>query len=129
MAALVFALTVAPTEEPMLLGVEAEWWLLLLVIPATLAMTFAIVFYADFRGGRPLEVGDSPLDHPLTETLAAYAVSLLVSVLLLWAFGRTDGVAPLAIVAQTVMLAVVASFGAAAAGLLVGGGRPQGEAS
>ena len=122
-AALVFALNIAPTEEPMLLGIEADWWLLLLVVPATLAMTFAIVFHADFRGGRSFEGGDRPLDHPIGETLAAYAVSLLVSLLLLWAFGRTDGVSASAIVGQTVMLAVVASFGAAAGRLLVGGGQ------
>ena len=122
-AALVFALNIAPTEEPMLLGIEAEWWLLLLVVPATLAMTFAIVFYADFRGGRSLEGGERPLDHPISETLAAYAVSLLVSLLLLWAFGRTDGVSASALAGQTVMLAVVASFGAAAGRLLVGGGQ------
>jgi len=123
--ALLFALNIAPTEEPLLLGVEAEWWILLLVIPATLAMTFAIVFYADFRGGRSLDAGDSPLDHPLTETLAAYAVSLLVSLLLLWAFGRTDGVGVRAIIGQVIMLAAVASFGAAAGRLLVGGSQQQ----
>ena len=132
-AALLFALNIAPTEEPMLLGVEAEWWLILLVVPATLAMTFAIVFYADFRGGRPLEGGDGPLDHPITETVAAYAVSLLVCLLLLWAFGRTEGASWSAILGQTVMLAVVASFGAAAGRLLVGGSQnqpdPQPEAS
>ena len=124
-AALVFALNIAPTEEPMLLGIEAQSWLLLLVVPATLAMTFAIVFYADFRGGRSFDGGDSPLDNPIGETLAAYAVSLLVSLLILWAFGRTDGVSASAIVGQTVMLAVVASFGAAAGRLLVGGGRQK----
>ena len=130
--ALLFALNIAPTEEPVLLGVEAEWWLLLLVVPASLAMTFAIVFLADFRGGRSLEAGDSPLDRPLTETVAAYAISLLVSLMLLWAFGRTDGVSASAIVGQTVMLAIVASFGAAAGRLLVGSGsgeQPATEAS
>ena len=127
-AALVFALNIAPTEEPMLLGIEAEWWLLLLVIPATLAMTFAIVFHGDFRGGRALEGGDTPLDHPISETLAAYVVSLLVSLLLLWAFGRTDGVAVSVIAGQTIMLAIVASFGAAAGRLLIGGGGGQGQA-
>ena len=120
--ALVFALNVAPTEEPVLLGVEAPWWLLIGVVGATLAMTFAIVFFADFRGGRTdVEHGGGPLDHPISETLAAYAVSLLVSVLLLWSFGRTDGVSASAVAGQVVMLGVVASFGAAAGRLLVGG--------
>lgn len=128
-AALLFALNIAPTEEPMLLGLEAEWWLLLLVVAASIAMTLAIVFYADFRGGRSPEVGDSILDHPLTETVAAYAVSLAVSLLLMWSFGRTDGASWSAIVGQTVMLGFVAAFGAAAGRLLVGSGSGSGSRS
>lgn len=120
-AALLFALNIAPTEEPMLLGVEAQPALLVLVVAASLAMTLAIVFYADFRGGSAPGTGDSALDHPLTETVAAYAISLAVSFLLLWSFGRTDGASAAAIVGQSVMLAFVASFGAAAGRLLVGG--------
>ena len=126
-AALLFAMNIAPTEEPVLLGIEAEWWLLLLAIPAGLIISFGLVFYCDFRGGRAMDAGDSPLDHPITETLAAYAVCLLVSLLLMWAFGRTDGVSPPTIVGQTVILAVVASFGAAAGRLLVGGGGSDGN--
>jgi len=123
---LLFALNVAPTEEPVLLGVEAEWWLLLLVVGVSLATTFAIVFYADFRGGRTLEQRNGPLSHPLSETVAAYAISLLVSLLLLWSFGRTDGVSASAIAGQVIMLGVLASFGAAAGRLLVGGSADSG---
>ncbi len=127
--ALLFALNVAPTEEPMLLGVEAPWWLLILVAVATMAMTLAIVFFSDFRGGRARDIRDGPLDHPVAETVAAYAISLLVSLLLLWSFGRTDGVSSIAIVGQVIMLAVLASFGAAAGRLLVGGGPGNGSSS
>ena len=125
--ALVFALNVAPTEEPMLLGVEAPWWLLVLVAIATMAMTLGIVFYADFRGGRPDDIRDGALDHPISETLAAYAISLLVSLLLLWSFGRTEGATFAVIAGQMIMLAVLASFGAAAGRLLLGGGSSGGE--
>lgn len=124
-AALLFALNVAPTEEPMLLGVEAEWPFLVVAVAASLAVTFAIVFYAEFRGGRARYGGTGPLDHPVGETVVAYALSLLVSLMLLWSFGRTDGASPAVIAGQTVMLAVVASFGAALGRLLVGG-EPQG---
>jgi putative integral membrane protein (TIGR02587 family) len=120
-AALLFALNVAVTDEPVLLGVEAEWWLLLAVVAASLVMTLGIVFYADFRGGRAPEPGEGPLEHPFTETLAAYAISVAMSLLLLWSFGRTDGASASAIAGQTVMLAFIASFGAAAGRLLVGG--------
>jgi putative integral membrane protein (TIGR02587 family) len=119
--ALLFALNVAPTEEPMLLGVEAAPWMLLAAIVASMLVTLAIVFYADFRGGVAASGDRGPLATPLGETLAAYVVSLFVSLVLLWAFGRTDGTAASVIAAQTVMLAVVASFGAALGRLIVGG--------
>jgi putative integral membrane protein (TIGR02587 family) len=125
-AALLFALNIAVTEEPMLLGVEAEWWLLVFVVVASLAMTLGIVFYADFRGGRVPAAADSPLDHPVSETVAAYAISIGLSLFLLWSFGRTEGASASAIVGQTVVLAFVASFGAAAGRLLVGGGEEAG---
>ena len=124
--ALLFALNVAPTEEPMLLGIEADWWRLLLAIAVSCLVTLAIVFYADFPGGRSTTPGDSPLDHPLTETIAAYVVSLGVALVLLWAFGRTDGASLRVIVGQTVMLGLVASFGAAAGRLLIGGVQGRG---
>lgn len=125
-AALLFALNVAATEEPMLLGIEAGPWQLLAVIGGSYLVTLAIVFYADFRGGRVAEVGSGPLSGPLTETAAAYAISLVVSLLLLWSFGRTEGMGLGAVVGQVVMLGVVASFGAAAGRLLVGGGPAKG---
>ena len=125
-AALLFALNVAATEEPMLLGIEAGPWLLVGVMFGSYLVTLAIVFYADFRGGRSAPIGDGVLGGPFTETAAAYAISLVVSLLLLWSFGRTDGMGLSAVVGQVVMLGVVASFGAAAGRLLVGGGSGAG---
>lgn len=121
--ALLFSLNVAPTEEPVLIGIEADWWRLLLVMATSILLTFALVFYADFRGGRPARPGDSALDHPLSETLAAYAISLGVSMLLFWSFDRTEGMGIGAILGMTVVLAFVASMGAAVGRLLVGGGE------
>lgn len=124
--ALLFALNVAPTDEIPLLAVALSWWQLLLLMAATYLVTLAIVFYADFLGGRSQEVIDSPLDQPLSETTAAYAISLVVAALMLWAFGRTDEIGLAAIAGMTVVLAVVASFGAAVGRLLVGGGTGGG---
>jgi putative integral membrane protein (TIGR02587 family) len=118
--ALLFALNIAPTEEPVMLGIEASPWLLIAVIAATLLLTLALVFYADF-GGRRAHRNDGVLDHPLSETVTSYALSVGVALLLLWAFGRTDGVGLGAIIGMTVMLAAVASVGAAIARMLVSG--------
>lgn len=123
--ALLFALNVAPTQEPVMLGVEASPALLLVVVAATMLLTLALVFYADF-GGRGTHRGDGLLDGPVTETVTSYAISVGVSVLLLWSFGRTDGAGLQAILGMTIMLTAVASVGAAIARLLVSGQKEGG---
>jgi putative integral membrane protein (TIGR02587 family) len=124
--ALLFALNVAPTEEPVMLGIEASPLLLLVVMAATFLLTYALVFYVDFGGRRRARARDGGvLDHPITETLMTYGVSIGVALLLLWAFGRTDGASAQAIAGMTVMLGVVAAVGAAIGRLLVG--DEQGE--
>lgn len=128
--ALLFALNVAPTDEVVILGTEAGWPLLMAVMAVSMLVTLALVFYADFRGGRDPHPGDSPMDHPVSETVAAYAISLGIALALLWAFDRTEGVALPAILGMAVMLGVAASLGAAVGRLLVGGGAagaPQDE--
>jgi putative integral membrane protein (TIGR02587 family) len=124
-AALFLSLNIAPTEETVFLAVGAKWWLLVLIVFATMLLSYAVVFYADFRGGRRPAHGDSPLDHPLTETVVAYALSLLVSWLLLWSFGFTEERTVFLIVAQTVLLGVVSAFGGAAGRLLLGSGASE----
>lgn len=126
-AALFLSLNVAPTEETLFLAVGGTWWLMVLVVAASLLMSYAIVFYADFRGGRRRTRRDTLLDYPLTETVVAYGVSLLVSALLVWSFGRTAGTPPYTVVAQIVVLGVVAAFGGAAGRLLLGSGGAGGE--
>ena len=109
-----------------MLGISAGPWLLLLVITASLALTFALVFFADFGGRRRGARDGGLLDRPVPETIAAYAISLGVALLLLWSFGRTDDTSFRAIAGMTVMLAVVASVGAAVGRLLVSGGSEGG---
>jgi putative integral membrane protein (TIGR02587 family) len=124
--ALLFALNVAPTDEPMLLGIEVSPWLLLVVVATSVVVTLALVYYADFGGRR--RSGRGILDHPWSETITSYAISLLVALLLLWSFGRTDGASLSAILGMTVMLGLMASVGAAVARLLVGGHSEAGAA-
>jgi len=128
--ALLFALNIAPTDEVVMLGVGAPWPILLMVMAASLAITFALVFYAHFRGGRDPHPGDSPMDHPISETLAAYAISLGVALALLWSFHRTEGVGLAAILGMMIMLGVAGALGAAVGRLLVGDGdAPEEEGS
>ncbi len=122
--ALLFAMNVAPTEEPMMLGIEASPWLLVAMVGVSLAVTFALVFLADF-GGRRHRHGEDLLEQPWSETITSYAVSIAVALLLLWSFGRTEGASVQVIAGMTVMLALVASVGAAVGRILVGGGHEE----
>ncbi|HYI22960.1 MAG TPA: TIGR02587 family membrane protein [Candidatus Limnocylindrales bacterium] len=124
--ALLFALNVAPTEEPMMLGIEASPWLLVAMVAVSLVVTFALVFLADF-GGRQHKRGEDLLEHPWSETVTSYAVSIVVALFLLWSFGRTEGASVQAIAGMTVMLALVAAVGAAVARILIGGAH-EGDA-
>jgi len=129
--ALYFALNIAPTDEVRELAAGASPAQLLVVLFASLGIGLAIVFHAEFRGGLAAgsRGGDGPLETPLGETAAAYALALAVSGVLLWAFGSTEGADLDAVLAQTLMLGIVASFGAAAGRLLVGGGKGSGDES
>ena len=121
--ALVFALNVAPTEEPVSLGIELEWWLLLLVLAATFVVAFVFVFFAEFRGPHRPPTGGGILASPIGETVVVGAISLAVALGLLWAFGRTDGAGLIAIAGPTVTLGVAAAFGAAVGRVLIRGGE------
>jgi putative integral membrane protein (TIGR02587 family) len=127
--ALLFALNIAPTEEVVLLGVGASPIQLLGVVAATLLVTLVLVHYADFGGPRRKQRSrESILDAPIPETVTGYAVSLLVSLMLLWAFGWSDGASVAAITSMVVNLGAVAAVGAAIARLLVIGGNEAGAA-
>jgi putative integral membrane protein (TIGR02587 family) len=130
--ALYFALNVAPTDEVRVLGSEADVPLLLVVIVASLVISLAIVFVVELPGGRGGSSSDSrggPIDKPAGETVAAYAIALLVSLVLISSFGQSDGLGLRALAGYVVMLGTLASFGSAAARLLVGGESGEGSAA
>ena len=121
--ALFFALNIAPTDEPVLIGIGNPWWLMLLLALVTVPVTFGIVFYADFRGSHRQRKTDGPVSPALTpvgETLISLTIAFLVAATLLWLFGRIEsGTGVTAAVNQIVSLGLVASIGAAAARLLI----------
>lgn len=122
--ALLFALNIAPTEEPVDIGAQASAVELLAMVALSLVATGALVFLAEFAGRRG--GGDTLLEKPLVETISAYAISLAVAFLLLWAFGRTDGASLQAVLGMTIALGIVAALGGAAGRLLVAPG-PEAE--
>jgi putative integral membrane protein (TIGR02587 family) len=116
--AVVLALNIAPTEEPVRLGQELGWIRLVALAAMSLVLPYLIVFEAEF-GGRHLRRGHAgPTQHPSTETLLAYLVAFVMSAAMLGAFGRLDAVDGPAL-ASVVVLSFPASLGAALGRMLV----------
>lgn len=113
--ALFLSLNIAPTEEVELLATELPTLMLPVVLIASLALTYGIVFTAEFPGQDARLRASGPLQRPLTETVIAYLIALLTGAGLLWLFGRITPDTPWHVTySQVIVLGLPASIGAAA---------------
>ncbi|MEX2554388.1 MAG: DUF2391 family protein [Actinomycetota bacterium] len=116
--AVVLALNIAPTEEPVRLAQELGWVRLALLVGMSLLLPYLIVFEAEFGGRHNRRGHAGATQHPSTETLLAYLVAFVLAAGMLWTFGRIDGINGPAL-AAVVVLAFPASLGAALGRMLV----------
>ena len=116
--AVLLAANVAPTEEVVVIAIEASSWQLLGLVATSLALGALILFYSDFKGAGG-EAHVTAWTEVVADVVAAYAVALAASAFILWFFGRFVGTAPAVAVAEVVVLGVPAMLGAAAGRLLL----------
>ena len=83
---LIAAFSIAPTEEIPLLAASISPPWLLLIIAASLAISYAIVFASGFTNQAERQQQQGLLQGPLGETLVSYLVCLLASAVMLWFF-------------------------------------------
>ncbi|KQY84933.1 TIGR02587 family membrane protein [Brevundimonas sp. Root1423] len=114
--ALVLAFNVAPTEEVILIAYQMAGWQILLLAVVSILLLHLLVFTVGFAGQ---ESASHPGTALIRFTIVGYAIAILVSMFVLWVFGRLDGQTPAMIVSTTVVLAFPAALGAAVARLLV----------
>ncbi|HVE78454.1 MAG TPA: TIGR02587 family membrane protein [Gemmatimonadaceae bacterium] len=117
--AVFFAFNVAPTEEMIVIGFKMSPWHVVAAAVASLALMHAFVYAVEFHGQERAPEGAHPWGIFLRFTVVGYAIALLVSAYVLWTFGRFDDAGPASVVATTVVLALPASLGAAAARLVL----------
>lgn len=118
LGAILFAANLAPTEEIVIIGIETSWLKLVGVAVLSLLIAFLILHYSDFKGAEQFVRTDRPV-LVLLGSVLTYAIALSASALILWFFGRFDGVTMYAALAQTVALGLAGTFGASAGRLLL----------
>ncbi len=115
--AIVFAANVAPTEEVVLVAAKMSDLTVLVLVVVELMLMHGFVYGVGFKGS-----AQSPDDFGaafVRFTVVGYVIALAASAFILWALGRFDGTALLPSVMQTVVLALPAGLGAAAARLIL----------
>jgi putative integral membrane protein (TIGR02587 family) len=113
------AASVAPTEEVPTLAVRMEYPYLLALIALTLAIGYVIVFASGFDPAAKQD-REHLFQHPATETVLSYLVSLVVSfavLLLMKQIGTHDP--PDYVLTQTLVLGLPAMVGGAAGRIAV----------
>jgi putative integral membrane protein (TIGR02587 family) len=116
--ATLFASNVAPTEEIVVIAIEISWVRLLTLALVSLLLGALILHYSEFRGAQQF-VRTGGLSAVVLGSVITYAVALFASALILWFFGRFDGVSLYTALAQIVVLGVAATLGASAGRLLL----------
>jgi putative integral membrane protein (TIGR02587 family) len=112
------AFSIAPTDEVPMLAAELDYAHQLALIALSLALTYIIVFASGFGTGQHEQRG--PFQSPLTETVLAYLLSLLVALVALTLLDRVEWSDPLGeIVAMVLVLGLPATIGGAAGRLVV----------
>lgn len=115
---IVLTLSIAPTEEPLLIAGESTTWHLVAIVAVSLIVSYAMVFYAEFGGKEQRRASDGSAQGPLTETALAYLVAMAICTVLLAAFGRIDG-NPLSELPAIVVLAFPGALGGALGRMLI----------
>lgn len=117
--ALFLAFNVAPTEEMILIAFQMSPWHTLALGAASIVMLHAFVYTVGFSGQESLPEGGTFLSTFLHFTLAGYGIALLVSLYVLWTFGRTEDVTVTEVANMAVVLGFPAALGAATARLVI----------
>lgn len=117
---IIIAFSIAPTDEVSLLAAAASPpWLIAMII-ASLCISYCIVFGAGFTTQQKRVQTQGVFQHPLTETVISYLISLTAAACMLWFFHRLDPFDPWTLwLKQALILGLPATVGGAAGRLAV----------
>ncbi|CDZ26713.1 Putative integral membrane protein TIGR02587 [Neorhizobium galegae bv. officinalis] len=117
--ALFLNLNVAPTEEIILIAYKMTPWHALVTIALSIAIMHGFVYAVAFKGTHEISE-ETPWWHAFFRfTLPGYMVAMLISLYVLWTFGRLDDTAPTQMLMSAIVLSFPGAIGAAAARLIL----------
>lgn len=111
--------SIAPTDEVPMLAARLTYAHQLALIAFSLVLTYAIVFESGFDPRQFHRQEQDIFQSPISETAAAYVVSLLIAFAALVLYNRAEvGDSPIYVLTQTLVLGVPTAIGGAAGRLV-----------
>lgn len=117
--AILIASNVAPTDEVMVIALEAPVFKLLIIALLSIGIGGAVLYYINFKGSKEWVAKPTNPWDVIWGTTIMYAVSLASSAFMLWFFGRFGDLSIYGMVAETIVLGFPAALGASAGRLLI----------
>ncbi len=117
--ALFLGLSVAPTEEMVLIAFQMTPWKGIALVLISVVITHGFALATEAKRQRIPFSRVPPVQTFFRATGVFYSLALVLSAYLLWSFGQIDSHAPETAVLATVVLGFPASLGASAARLLL----------
>lgn len=109
---------VAPTEEVLMIAIEAEPVHILMMAVVSLLLSTIVTYFSDFKG-TSREKPDNLAYHLILDTCMCYTIALGASAFVLWFFGRFENISFWNVFSQCIVLGVLSSLGASAGRLLI----------
>lgn len=117
--AVYLAFNVAPTEEMVLIAFKMTGLHAIALIVLSVGVLHAFVFALGWQGTEPVPEGIGFRWLLVSRSIAGYGIALVVSLYVLWTFGRTDDASPAQIAMMVTVLGFPAALGAAAARVVI----------
>lgn len=117
--AILIASNVAPTEEVVVIALEASALKILLILLLSIAITGSVLYHLNFKGAKQLVKHTGSNWDIIASTIIMYSVALIASGFMLWFFGRFDNLSLSGIISEIIVLGFPAALGASAGRLLI----------
>lgn len=118
--AIFLSMSVAPTEEVILISFQMSDWQTIALVFVTLLLMQAFFYSVEFRGHeKPNRSGKTFAGVFFRFTSVGYAIALLISFYILWTFGSIDDMAFAVKLKAVIVLAFPAAVGASASRLIL----------